>query len=858
MLPNRIHLSWLLILPLLLLFPADAFSAAPAIFSDPPAGDVSIKLFLSKLFAGALPGTFGAGGQDPLAAMFGIFNGGMLIVAGIIAAYTLVVGTMQTAHDGEMLGKQWSSLWVPIRMVMGIGLVVPLGSGYCVAQYIVMWLTIQSVGLADSLWTVFVNDYLKQSAANVSAPNPNLRELATHALQIQVCMESSDKFLQDNPTNLIFTKMATKVTEISPSVAGIAANKITFGASNTGSYGTEYGLNSFTDSDMCGSITRIADLNNGATAGMLAVGAGAGGALGLVGVSTFMDAPLDVAPIYAAHRTARDAMMAEYKVIAKDIVDQKTPDPAAFDAGIVNYVKAVQAEALNTAGAGKASLDAIANNASQNGWMLAGAWYAKVASITNKINTSVRSVESSMVNNEEILENSKLAAEYAVPNMGIAKSYIDKSEYAKVLGGAIDLGITKQVESDGQTGGLANKLAERLLKSFTNVDIARLANDPRHPLIVVQEMGESIISWISIGVAAMAVISIAPVGALVAPILGALLFAAWGAAVIMAIYTPLLPFVIFLGASVGWMILVIEAMIAAPIWAVMHLSPSGSDFMGNAKPGYTLLLSLLLRPALIIIGFAAAIVISYPIGYLLNAVFFDAFFLSMGESGSFKGFFTTIAAMVVYAGLVLALLHKAFSLIHVVPDQVLRWFGAGDSTIGKNASEMGGEGKVGVAAMGALGHSVGSSAGSIGSQARQLRETRRGAVAQEEANRSGRVSEVQTARESAQEAVEAADVAEATAQQTGLPAHRIAADNARSLASRRIEAAQQIESSASARGTPIPPNRMPYANRETGNTGANRPASAPGSDAANNPQMNLDLGDGNPPGGPGSGDGRLG
>ncbi len=829
MLSPKKHLSWLLMLPLLLLFPAEAF----AIFADPPAGDVSIKLFLSQLFGSALPGALGAGGQDPLGAMFGIFNGGMLIVGGIIAAYTLVVGTMQTAHDGEMLGKQWSSLWVPIRTVLGIGMVVPLGNGYCVAQYLVMWLTVQSVGLADSLWTVFVNDYLKQAAVNVSAPNPNLRELASNALLIQVCMKSSNKLLQDEATNPLFFGTTTKVTEITPSLGGAvgaaAASKLTLGLVGPATYGTEYGLTSLTNSDMCGSITRVADLNNAAAASMLAIGAGAGGGLGLLGVS-FMDAPLDVAPIYAAHRTARDAMMTEYDALAQQIVDQQNPSPGAFDTAIVNYVNSVKSEALNTAGAGDAALDTIANNASENGWMLAGAWYAKIASITNKINTAIRSVETSMVNKEEILDNSSLSGEYVLRDIEAAATYINQSEYAKVLGGAVDLGITKQVKADGQTGGVTQKLVQKILKEFTDVDIARLANDPRHPLIVVQEMGESILSWISIGVVGMMVISVVPgVGALVAPILGLIVFAAWASAVIMAIYTPLLPFVIFLGAVVGWMILVIEAMIAAPIWAVMHLSPSGNDFMGNAKSGYTLLLSLLLRPALIVIGFAAAVIIAYPIGYLLNAVFFDAFFLSMGESGTMKGLFTTIAAMVVYASLILSLLHRAFSLIHVVPDQILRWFGAGDSTIGKHASEMGSEGKVGVAAMGAVGHQAGQDAGRWGPQMRQYNETKRGAVAQEEANRANRISGIQTARESAQEAMEAADVAAATAQQTGLPSDALAAQNALALATRRADAAQSMEASAAQRGYQVPPNTMPYAQgRSRGNSAPQSPSPSPG------------------------------
>ncbi|WP_228138688.1 hypothetical protein, partial [Acinetobacter baumannii] len=50
-------------------------------------------------------------------------------LGGIIAAYTLIAGTMSTAHDGEMLGKKWSSMWVPIRTALVPGLLFPISNG---------------------------------------------------------------------------------------------------------------------------------------------------------------------------------------------------------------------------------------------------------------------------------------------------------------------------------------------------------------------------------------------------------------------------------------------------------------------------------------------------------------------------------------------------------------------------------------------------------------------------------------------------------------------------------------------------------------------------------------------------------
>ena len=82
---------------------------------DPPTGDKSMTI-LAAVF-GSL-GTFGAGGADPLAAGIQAFNGGVLVIGGVLVAYTILVGTIGTAHDGEMLGKKFSSVWVPIRTAL--------------------------------------------------------------------------------------------------------------------------------------------------------------------------------------------------------------------------------------------------------------------------------------------------------------------------------------------------------------------------------------------------------------------------------------------------------------------------------------------------------------------------------------------------------------------------------------------------------------------------------------------------------------------------------------------------------------------------------------------------------------------
>ena len=106
----------------MLLLPAIAFAQSSSLFGPIPADDVSVKQFLSQLFGGLVGG---GGGADPIEKLLQVFNAGVLVIGGILVFYTLVAGTLSTAHDGEMLGKRWSSLWVPIRTTLGAAAIMP-------------------------------------------------------------------------------------------------------------------------------------------------------------------------------------------------------------------------------------------------------------------------------------------------------------------------------------------------------------------------------------------------------------------------------------------------------------------------------------------------------------------------------------------------------------------------------------------------------------------------------------------------------------------------------------------------------------------------------------------------------------
>jgi defect in organelle trafficking protein DotA len=123
----------------------------------PPASDYSI-VFLGNIF-GTVEGVISSSGSQIFGHMMGTLNLSVLALGSIVIMYTLIVGTLNTAHEGEFLGKHWSSIWLPVRATVGMTLLIPKSSGYCLMQVLVMWVVVQGVGAADKLWDSAL-DYL--------------------------------------------------------------------------------------------------------------------------------------------------------------------------------------------------------------------------------------------------------------------------------------------------------------------------------------------------------------------------------------------------------------------------------------------------------------------------------------------------------------------------------------------------------------------------------------------------------------------------------------------------------------------------------------------------------------------------
>ncbi|HVT62655.1 MAG TPA: type IV secretion protein DotA, partial [Legionellaceae bacterium] len=161
----------------------------------------------------------------------------------------------------------------------------------------------------------------------------------------------------------------------------------------------------------------------------------------------------------------------------------------------------------------------------------------------------------------------------------------------------------------------------------------------------------------------------------------------------------------------AWLIAVIEAMVAGPVVALGVTHPEGHDALGKAEQAIMILVNVFLRPAMMIVGYIAAIALCYVSVFIVNSGFSEVMKFLMppthydtnimsGVSSSSKNTQTSsgtpyISYASMYAGFFCLLTYtwiywtvveKAFTLIHLLPDNILRWIGGQPEQLGKESA----------------------------------------------------------------------------------------------------------------------------------------------------------------------------
>jgi conjugal transfer/type IV secretion protein DotA/TraY len=649
--------------------------------------DKSIQ-YLGNIF-GTVGGLNGDG-NNLFGDLFYIFNNIIFILGSIVLSYTTIMSMVNTASEGEAMGKKFSSIWIPIRSVSGMALLAPLPSGYSTIQALMMWIVIQGVGAANQLWLTILKNVERGVSISQEASGPSAAEKNTNV----------QKF-----ADLVFMSMLCKNYLNMTQSANIYYYPVPATGNNSYSTTINVGTNDIlnpTYQNICGSFT-------------LSPPAGSDPAM----VNGALDAilnSLNTADAYIA--TALDPLLEQVSDSSKGFVsdpDNKLPTfsssmPKELKNQIINtYYNSIPSSFTSELSKNSNSINA---DAERNGWLFLGVYYYKL--VTPSTTTAPQTIaainpvatapynwptvptkpymymSNSDTNDIQAKLNGYLTAYYTIVP---ASSSASDSKAASVNFTCSNSGIF--IISDIMNGTCAAFTV--MVKDFMN----KITDTTGDPLMNMKAMGlrlmdaSEVTLFAIIGVfGTVSLLALmkgtAPTGATVINVLsmmtilmGSLLSLLWSAGATLAFYVPLIPFLLFLFGGIGWIIAVIETMIAAPLAALGLASPKGHEHLGSAAPSVMLVTNVFLRPSLMVIGFLASSKLFLVAIKMLNFSFIATLYAT--GIANHLGLFSAVAVIILYGGLAIILVNKSFSLIHHIPDKILRWIGGQAEQFGESS-----------------------------------------------------------------------------------------------------------------------------------------------------------------------------
>src|SRR5450830_273266 len=666
----------------------------------PPVGDTSVD-FLREVF-GDIVGLIATGGKATsqptdavLGSMMSIFNSAVLFIGMLFVAYTTIKGTVDSAHDGELLGKKMSSIWVPLRTVGGTALLLPLGSGYSLIQIGILWLAIQGVGVADKIWTVAIEQMNRDNM--ISRPMiPDSRPLAANILKFEVCAAAMNKQFQESgratriePVSSTQTKLNSgemlnyDVFDLLPPVALYTTAKNFANASYTvTNYSWNANDNSYINKNVCGGITwkQSYEASEGNS-----------------------NTKVIKAPILAAHSAALQAMIKELQPVATQIVTSLKPTPGAIDTAAGNYENALRTAAKTAVNQtnDRARSDFLAA-AKDGGWIYAGTWYNHIVKLNDVMQSTLNGLPTSDPiaitdkETQDVLLTYKdamaVADEYSKNRTeGVRQVYYKETdvrapqagegawEYVRKLLSAPFMGGINQMTQE-IAGSNLNHMSQ--MKSFGD-NIISIGEGCLATLAGATGLANSLVAKTTVGLA----FDIGAVLQFLSGIVTALVLSLFFFGAVLSTYTPMLPFITWMTSVVNWFVLVLESVIAGPLFAVAHVHPDGDDAVGKAGPGWMMILSLVIRPSLMLFGLIGAMLLTQPVTGLINTGFMTV--VAGVQADSMTGILSFLAFTAIYTLMMVTVVHLVFSLIHWIPDNILRW--VGHATGGLPGAEKNGE-----------------------------------------------------------------------------------------------------------------------------------------------------------------------
>lgn len=697
-------------------------------------GDALSSIYLNEIFGPLFPSAdrTGTSHATTFSTIIGYFNIVALGLGGLLFAWNATAGLMQTAHEGELLGRRWSSLWAPVRVVFAVGLLVPIPGlgGYNAAQAGVAYVVRGTTMTASFMWSVaagtILADDIPVAAAQPRTP-PEVVETMYRIAACQVILEHQLAAMGDSRGFVAVADLETR--RVGADLTDIIEAQRTGWVAPAQYYRKRrtVEIRDFDDpsdaEQVCGwwetpviaadMAAYLADsgLTDAQVDRVLALFRD-----GHIDTMTELyEDLLDIAREKGAvilserHRTERvprhEHALAEAYIEANGALGRLSED-------IFRAVGTFEGKTGET-NRGRRKLAAITGGpecapaelaAAQDlprcfgqGWVMAGSWYMHIARLNGQVTAFMRAAGQAEedpffrdLDEEEVqawYERgwNRVVRFFDRPTIG---KYVDSGSAAQAMAAfrsaweldaerLAGLGFPAKLvteplpeDHDWSLSDLAAKLTGADLEDAIDwIGEFVIGGPGEDPLVHLIAWGDSLL-LIAAGI--MTVLLFVPGAAILVPLVGVL----WGAGALLQLILPMMPWILWVVAVTGYFLLVVEAVIGVSLWAFAHLRLDGEGISGAATNGWTLLLALLLTPVLMILGFVIGMVIFRVTSGLLLSGIAPAAHAVLAPASVVTQVVALPAIALVIAVMQLILIERSFSLVTELPNRVLNWIGA--------------------------------------------------------------------------------------------------------------------------------------------------------------------------------------
>lgn len=670
--------------------------------------------------------------REGLYAMFQTYSTAMLVVAGFLVLYHILAIVAGTAHEGRTGGRSMNQVWAPIRLVMAIGLLVPIGyNGFNSGQMIVLYAAKWGSGLASNIWANFATAFAWNTGAFVLAPPlPQVSPMLQNALKVLTCTAG-------------YNATGTKVTS---GFSVVANGWYTVGPNIYKSWDWINGTGSDKEPATCGSVEMP---NPEYTAG--------GDQYAFLGSDSALTTSQQLRrDLLSAHRDAIDAEVAIGSASAPTCGSGGTSsggsvsgtslwqlanklywsanagetcyrltqaDLELFNTAVEDYRSALESSV--GAALSSAALDAsnMAKDAYIRGWLSAGVWFNTIARVNGLIIDFTQEIPVVRPDFKMLMEpqyaapvlvamESADASIAALPSLSSGGGLTAETGFVLSIGGgaggnsmldmylktmaanvAYVLGAgansTNEVTGGGANAPVfrlntANPLAELSSLGYRIIDLAMKTSSAvnecmaaaRNESQMIQEKKLDPKSYGALtGCGGASYVGTVPTETfMMQAAIGSMI----SGGITLAFMLPLIPFIRFMFGILTWVLSLFETVIAIPVVALAHIKMDGEGLSGPlARTGYLLLLQLFLRPTLMVFGLIVALLLFNIMALALNEFYTMA--VRGTENSGRLGAISAIIYTVIYASMAYALANASFKAIDMVPNQALQWIG-GNST----------------------------------------------------------------------------------------------------------------------------------------------------------------------------------